>query len=83
MKDHIKNLLVNLIHQMRMEGIRYEEACHEFQKEFITSVLIDSNSNQSHTAEELGLHRNTLTRKMITLRIPRCREKSRTGALYV
>jgi DNA-binding protein Fis len=45
-------------------GILFDEAVEEFEKRFIKRVLDRSNGNQSRAAEVLGIHRNTLSRKI-------------------
>ena len=42
----------------------FEEAINEFEKRFIKRVLDSSNGNQSRAARLLGIHRNTLSRKI-------------------
>jgi len=45
-------------------GILFDEAVGEFEKRFIKRVLERTNGNQCRAAELLGIHRNTLSRKM-------------------
>jgi DNA-binding protein Fis len=45
-------------------GILFDEAVTEFEKKFIKRVLDRSNGNQSRAARVLGIHRNTLSRKI-------------------
>jgi DNA-binding protein Fis len=45
-------------------GILLEEAITEFEKKFIKCVLEHSKGNQSRAAKVLGIHRNTLSRKV-------------------
>jgi DNA-binding protein Fis len=45
-------------------GILFDEAVNEFQKRFIKRVLDRSKGNQSRAARLLGMHRNTLSRKI-------------------
>jgi ABC-2 type transport system ATP-binding protein len=47
---------------MHSSGIRYEEAVREFKKQYLREVLIAHRGNQCKAAEELGMHRNTLSR---------------------
>jgi DNA-binding protein Fis len=42
----------------------FDEAVGEFEKRFIKRVLERSNGNQSRAAQVLGIHRNTLSRKI-------------------
>jgi DNA-binding protein Fis len=60
----VKDQLESLIGQMVDHGILFEEAVTEFEKKFIKRVLDRSNGNQSRAARVLGIHRNTLSRKI-------------------
>jgi two-component system nitrogen regulation response regulator GlnG len=50
-------------------GISYSDAVAEFEKRFIEHVLQKHNGNQSRAAKMLGIHRNTLSRKVEELGI--------------
>ena len=50
-------------------GVRYEDARREFEKVFITRALQRSKGNVGDAAGLLGLHRNTVARKMSEYRI--------------
>jgi len=52
---------------MHSSGIRFDDAVHEFKRAFIREVLVANRGNQSKAAEELGMHRNTLSRAMAEL----------------
>jgi DNA-binding NtrC family response regulator len=45
-------------------GITYKDAVEEFQKHFILAILKKTNGNLSKAAEELGVHRNTLSKQV-------------------
>jgi DNA-binding protein Fis len=60
----VKDLLESLVGMMVERGIRLEEAVNEFEKKFIKRVLEQLNGNQSRAALALGIHRNTLSRKV-------------------
>jgi DNA-binding NtrC family response regulator len=45
-------------------GILLEEGIAEFEKRFIQKTLDKSKGNQSCAARALGIHRNTLSRKI-------------------
>lgn len=60
----MKEQLESLIGSMVERGILLEEAVTEFEKKFIKRVLERSNGNQSRAAKVLGIHRNTLSRKV-------------------
>ncbi len=53
------------------KGIRYEDAQREFDRRFIARVIQRSDGNLSRAADTLGVHRNTLTRKIKVLKIRR------------
>jgi Fis family transcriptional regulator, factor for inversion stimulation protein len=60
----VKEQLESLIGMMVDRGILLEEAITEFEKKFIKCVLEHSQGNQSRAAKVLGIHRNTLSRKV-------------------
>ena len=60
----MKDQLEGLVTQMVERGIMFDEAVEEFEKRFIKRVLDRTNGNQSRAAEVLGIHRNTLSRKI-------------------
>ena len=51
------------------KGIQYEDALREFDKRFIVEVMDKSDGNLSKAADTLGVHRNTLARKIKDLKI--------------
>ena len=53
------------------KGILYDEARREFEKLFITRALQRSKGSVGDAATLLGLHRNTVARKMAEYRIKR------------
>ena len=59
--------LDSLVTQMHSSGIRYEDAVKEFRRQYLREVLIAHRGNQCKAAEELGMHRNTLSRAMAEL----------------
>ena len=63
--------LERLIDEMVEKGVRFPEATREFERRFIAKVLAEHEGNLSKTADALGLHRNTLSRKIAELRIKR------------
>jgi DNA-binding protein Fis len=60
----VKDQLEGLVAQMVERGILFDEAVGEFEKRFIKRVLERTSGNQSRAAALLGIHRNTLSRKM-------------------
>ena len=62
-------LLEQLVAQMVEKGVHYEDALREFDRRFITTVVEKSDGNLCKAADTLGVHRNTLSRKIKDLRI--------------
>lgn len=60
----MKDQLEGLVSQMVERGILFDEALGEFEKRFIKRVLDRANGNQCRAARILGIHRNTLSRKI-------------------
>lgn len=60
----MKSELESLVDQMISRGILYEEAVREFEKRFILNVLLRNNHNLSKAATTLGIHRNTLSKRL-------------------
>jgi DNA-binding NtrC family response regulator len=67
----LKEQLEGLIDAMVSKGVRYTDAQREFEKKFIAHVLARSDGNLGKAAEVLGIHRNTLTRKITEYRLRR------------
>lgn len=60
----MKAELESLVDQMITGGILFEEAVKEFEKKFILKVVSRNNNNLSKAADELGIHRNTLSKRV-------------------
>lgn len=60
----MKDQLEALVTQMVERGILLEEALAEFERRFIKRAMDQSEGNQSRAARTLGIHRNTLSRKV-------------------
>jgi DNA-binding NtrC family response regulator len=65
----MRERLQQLIAEMIERGIRYDDARREFDKQFITRVLSSCDGNLGQAAKALGVHRNTLTRKLRDLKL--------------
>jgi DNA-binding NtrC family response regulator len=63
----VKRELDNIITQMHSTGIRYDDAVRQFKRQYLLEVLRTHRGNQCKAAEELGMHRNTLSRTMAEL----------------
>ena len=60
----VKDQLEALISQMIDRGLLFEEAICEFEKKFILTAMEKSKGNQTKAAKAMGVHRNTLNRKL-------------------
>ncbi len=60
----IKQILEEIIDEMVAKGIYWTEAVSQFEKLFILRALEESNGNLSRAAETMGVHRNTLSKKI-------------------
>ena len=67
----MRDQLEKLVQEMLEKGILYDDARREFEKMFISRALQRSKGNVGDAAEMLGLHRNTVARKMAEYRIRR------------
>jgi DNA-binding NtrC family response regulator len=67
----VRDQLESLVQQMLDRGVRYEDARREFEKVFITRALQRSKGSVGDAADLLGIHRNTVARKMTEYRIRR------------
>jgi DNA-binding NtrC family response regulator len=67
MRDQLEDLVL----EMLTKGIRYDDAHREFEKRFIAQALHKADGNLGKAADLLGMHRNTLSRKVSTYRLRR------------
>ena len=65
------NSLNRLIDEMLTKGILYDDARREIERRFISRALARSNGNLGRAADLLGIHRNTLRRKVAVYRLKR------------
>jgi len=73
----VRDQLEGLVSQMVERGILFDEAVSEFEKRFIKRILDRTNGNQSRAAEMLGIHRNTLSRKVVEYKLDNRRVRAR------
>ena len=67
----MRDQLDRLVDEMLRKGILYDDARQAIERRFITRALSRSEGNLGQAAELLGIHRNTLTRKMAVYRLKR------------
>ena len=67
----ISDRLERLVEEMVAQGVQFEDAVREFEKRFISRVLSGCNGSLTKASTALGIHRNTLTRKIATYKIKR------------
>ena len=60
----MKEKLESLVAEMIERRIYLDEAMDEFEKRFIQNALNKTGGNQTKAAQVLGVHRNTLNRKI-------------------
>ena len=65
----MRDLLEQLVNEMVTRGVHYSDAQREFDKRFIAAVIEKSDGNHCKAADVLGVHRNTLARKMKEMQI--------------
>ena len=67
----ISDRLERLVEEMVDNEVRFDDAVRELEKRFIARVLGKCAGSLTKTADALGMHRNTLTRKMSEYKIKR------------
>jgi DNA-binding NtrC family response regulator len=67
----LREQLEKLVQEMIDRGIFYEDAKREFERVFIQRALARSGGSLLKAAKILGLHRNTMTRKITEYKIKR------------
>ena len=63
----MKRELDALVTQMHSAGVSYSESVRQFKRRYILEVLAQHKGNQCKASEELGMHRNTLSRLLAEL----------------
>ena len=67
----MREQLDKLVDEMFTKGVLYEDARQEFERRFITRAVARSKGNLGRAAGLLGIHRNTLSRKLVEYRLKR------------
>ena len=67
----LREALDRLVDDLVTKGVSYEDAQREFEKKFIAHVLAKADGNLCKAATLLGMHRNTLSRKISEYRLRR------------
>ena len=67
----MRDQLDRFVDEMLKKGILYDDARQAIERRFITRALTRSKGNLGQAADLLGIHRNTLTRKMAAYRLNR------------
>lgn len=58
-----------IVNEMVDRGVHFDDAQREFERRFIARVVARCDGNVGRAALALGMHRNTLTRKVSALKI--------------
>jgi len=67
----VRDQMERLVSEMLDTGVHYDDARREFEKMFIARALQRTKGNLGDAADMLGLHRNTIARKIAEYRITR------------
>jgi DNA-binding NtrC family response regulator len=67
----VRDTLERLVSDMLDKGLHYEDVRRELEKLSITRALQRTKGSLGHAAELLGVHRNTIARKIAEYRIKR------------
>jgi DNA-binding NtrC family response regulator len=67
----VRDQLNRLVDEMVSKGIRYDDARQEFERRFISRALLRAEGKVGRAAKMIGLHRNTLSRKVTEYRLKR------------
>ncbi len=67
----ISERLEKLVDEMVEKGVHFEDALREFEKRYIAAVLGRCDGSLTKAADALGMHRNTLTRKITEHKLKR------------
>lgn len=67
----MRKKLDEIVDEMLDKGILYDEARREFDRRFIARALLRPNGSLTKLAKRLGIHRNTLSRKLAEYRTKR------------
>jgi transcriptional regulator with PAS, ATPase and Fis domain len=71
LKDRLESICVEMIDR----GILFSEGIFQFEKCFIAEVLNRNDGNLMRAAENLGIHRNTLAKKIALYKGKRSQEQ--------
>ena len=69
MRNPLKRELDALVIQLHSAGVTYADSVKQFKRRYILEVLAHHKGNQCKAAEELGMHRNTLSRTLTELEL--------------
>ena len=67
----VRDQLDRLVQEMLEKGVLYDDARREFEKLFLSRALQRAKGNLGQAADLLGLHRNTVARKVAEYRLKR------------
>ena len=67
----MRDQLERLVQELLDKGVHYDDARREFEKMFIARALQRTKGNVGDAADLMGIHRNTIARKITEYRIKR------------
>lgn len=63
-KSPLKSSLTMVVGAMRSGGVSYRDAIRQFEAAYVSNVITINHGHLGKVAEQLGMHRNTLTRTL-------------------
>jgi DNA-binding NtrC family response regulator len=76
----MKESFDTFVDYLMTSGLFLEQAVEILEKRMVERALLDTGANQSEAAKRLGIHRNTLLRKMVAYQIDGKRPRRKPAA---
>ncbi|MGB7207330.1 MAG: helix-turn-helix domain-containing protein [Pyrinomonadaceae bacterium] len=73
----IRERMEIMVNELLDGRILLDEAINEFEKLYIQNALSRNSDHVSKTAAALGIHRNTLSKRLVTYKTPKTRPQSK------
>ncbi len=77
LQPRLKERLESICLEMIDKGILFAEAVEQFEQCFITEVVKRNDGHLIHASDHLGIHRNTLAKKMTQYKARTARRNAR------
>jgi len=76
LQPRLKDRLESICLEMIDKGILFAEAVEQFEHCFITEVMKRHDGHLTRASDQLGMHRNTLAKKMVQYKAKTARRKA-------